>query len=119
MNLAAALDIDFNRGGILHSAGEEGGKIMWIFLLGLTGFLVLHSLRVVAPDWRQRWIVHWGERRWKAVYSLLAIVFFVSMIWGYGQARQEPYWLWTPPPTLRHPAYALIALAFILLTAAY
>lgn len=92
---------------------------MWIFLLGLTGFLALHSLRVVAPDWRQRRIAHWGERRWKAVYSLLAIVFFVSMIWGYGQARQDPYWLWTPPPPLRRPAYALVALAFILLTAAY
>ncbi len=55
------------------------------FLIGLPGFLGLHSVRIVAPAWREARIAAMGEKAWKGVYSLLAIAFFVLMIRGYGQ----------------------------------
>lgn len=92
--------------------------MLWL-LLGLIGFLGLHSIQIVAPNWRAARIARMGEAPWKMGYSGLSLGFFVLMVWGYGQARQHPVLLWQPPYFLRHIGYALLALAFILLVAAY
>jgi uncharacterized membrane protein len=61
-----------------------------------------------------------GEGAWKGIYSLLSIAGFVLLIWGYGQARNEPQvFLWVPAVGLKHAAAALVLLAFVLLAAAY
>jgi uncharacterized membrane protein len=60
-----------------------------------------------------------GEGSWKGMYSLLSIAGFVLLIWGYGQARQAPVVLWTPPLAMRHLAGLLTLIAFIFITAAY
>ena len=92
---------------------------MTALLIGLLGFLAVHSIRIVGPDWREARIAAMGELGWKAVYSLLSIAFFVLLVWGYGQARQETQLLWLPPMALRHVGSLLVAIAFVLIVAAY
>ncbi len=92
---------------------------MTAFVLGLLLFLGLHSVRIVADDWRSRQIAAHGEKAWKAGYALLSIVGFGLLVWGYGQARQQPVVLWQPPAGMRHAAAALTLPAFVLLAAAY
>lgn len=89
------------------------------FLIGLLGFLGLHSLRIVAPAWREARIAVMGDMAWKGIYSLLSIAFFVLMIWGYGQMRQHPVLVWQPPLALRHVGMLLVVIAFVLIVAAY
>lgn len=89
------------------------------FLLGLIAFFGLHSLRVVAPDWRARRIAAWGVGTWKGVYSLLSIAAFALLVWGYIRAGQSPVLVWVPPLGMRHAVALLTLPAFILLVAAY
>lgn len=60
-----------------------------------------------------------GEERWKGIYSLVAIVGFLLIIWGYGLARQDPVVLYVPPIWLRHVSLVLLVLVFPLLLATY
>ena len=92
---------------------------MTILILGLILFLGLHSVRIFADDWRARIRSRLGETAWKGLYSVLSLVGFGLIIWGYGLARQAPVMIWTPPPFTRHPAALLVCIAFILLAAAY
>ncbi|PNS09789.1 NnrU family protein [Solilutibacter silvestris] len=92
--------------------------MLW-FLIGLAGFLGLHSVRIVAPDWREARIAAIGEKAWKGLYSLISIIFFVLMIWGYCQMRQHPVLVWQPPMALRHIGMVLVVIAFVLISAAY
>jgi uncharacterized membrane protein len=93
---------------------------MTILILGLLIFLGVHSVRIVAEPWRQRMIAARGAGAWKGLYSVLAVVGFALVIWGYGLARQAPVPLWNPPPVgLRHAASLLTLIAFVMLTAAY
>ncbi len=92
---------------------------MTVLLLGLVLFLGVHSVRIVAEDWRLRQIAALGEGRWKGVYSLLSAVGLVLVVWGYGLARTEPVVLWSPPRGMAHAAALLTLVAFVLLAAAY
>jgi uncharacterized membrane protein len=86
-------------------------------VIGLLLFLGVHSIRIAAPDWREARIARLGERRWKGLYALASLVGFVLLVWGYGQARQQPVVLWTTPAVLRHLAPPLTLIAFVLLAA--
>lgn len=90
----------------------------WL-ILGLVLFLGVHSVRIVAEDWRTRTRERLGENAYKGLYSLVSLVGFVLIVWGFGQARQQPVLVWTPPTGLRHLASLLTLLAFVLLAAAY
>jgi uncharacterized membrane protein len=91
----------------------------WL-ILGLLAFLGLHSLRRLAPRWRSARIAAMGEGAWKGVYGLLSIAAFVLLIWGYGQARNEPLvMLSLPTAGMKHAAALLVTVAFVLLAAAY
>ncbi len=92
---------------------------MSILLLGLILFLGVHSVRIVAEDWRTRTIASRGVGAWKGMYSALSVVGLGLVVWGYGLARQEPVILWSPPMGMRHAASLLTLVAFVLLTAAY
>lgn len=92
---------------------------MTLLLIGLAVFIGAHSLRIVAPGWREARISAWGVNAWKAVAGILSIAGFVLILYGYGEARQAPVLLWTPPAGLRHAAALLTLPAFILLVAAY
>lgn len=92
---------------------------MSILILGLVLFLGPHSLRILADDWRGRQVARLGEGPWKGIYSLVSIVGFVVLIWGFGLARQQPVLLYSPPPWLRHANALFTLAAFILVAAAY
>jgi uncharacterized membrane protein len=92
---------------------------MTVLILGLVLFLGSHSVRIFAEDWRSRQIAKLGEAKWKGLYSVVSIVGFGLVIWGYGLARAEPTFVWVPPPPLRHLAGLLNLLAFVSLAAAY
>ena len=92
---------------------------MALLLLGLALFLGAHSLRIVADGWRATRIGKMGPKPWKGAVSVVSIIGFVLIIWGYGIARQTPVVLYTPPAWARHVAALLILPAFMLLVAAY
>ncbi|MDD3935394.1 NnrU family protein [Rhodoferax sp.] len=92
---------------------------MLYLILGLLLFLGTHSVRLLADGWRTRTRARLGALRWRGLYSLLSLLGFVLIVWGFGQARQAPVQLWSPPPGLRHLAMLLALLSFVLLAAAY
>lgn len=93
---------------------------MWVLVLGLVLFLGVHSTRVFAEGWRTATIAKVGDKPWKGVYSLVSIVGFALLVWGYGLARHNPVLLWPAPPVaMRHVAALLTLVAFVLLAAAY
>nr|WP_314624130.1 NnrU family protein [uncultured Noviherbaspirillum sp.] len=92
---------------------------MAILLLGLVIFLGVHSVRIVADDWRSAQISRHGEKTWKLAYTAVSLAGFALLLWGYGMARQDPAVLWNPPVAMRHIAALLTLLAFVLLAATY
>lgn len=92
---------------------------MVYLILGLVIFLGVHSVRIVADAWRTRVRARVGEGVYKGVYSLLSLLGFGLIIWGFGVARETPVVLWTPPMGMRHAASLLTLAAFISLAAAY
>jgi uncharacterized membrane protein len=82
-------------------------------------FLGVHSVRIVAEDWRTQTRSKIGENAWKGAYTLLSIAGFALLIYGFGQARQQPVVLWPAMGWTRHLAALLMLLSFILLVAAY
>ena len=92
---------------------------MTLLVLGLVLFLGIHSVRIVANDWRSRVVAARGPLAWRGAYSVLSIAGFVLLCIGFGQARRQPVVLWSPPPWTHHAAAALTLLAFILVVAAY
>jgi uncharacterized membrane protein len=91
---------------------------MVIMIAGLVLFLGLHSVRIFADGWRAQMVARLGLMKWKGLYSLVSLVGFGLIIYGFGLARQAPQLLWTPPPFARHLAALLVLAAFVLLTAA-
>ena len=92
---------------------------MSLLILGLVLFLGTHSVRIVADDWRGARIARLGLMPWKGIVSVISIIGFVLIVWGYGQARGNPIVLYSPPVWTRHIAALLTVPAFILLVAAY
>lgn len=88
---------------------------MTILVLGLVLFLGVHSVRIVAEDWRRAQIARMGEGAWKGAYTLLSIVGLAFVVWGFGLARQQPVPLWSPPAWARHVTAPLMLVSFVLL----
>ncbi|MBT2774625.1 NnrU family protein [Halomonas sp. ISL-60] len=92
---------------------------MTIMIIGLLIFLGSHSVRIFAEDWRQRQIAQRGETTWKVAYSAVSIVGLAIAIYGFGQMRLDPIYIWYPPMGMRHAVALLMVPAFIMLAAAY
>jgi uncharacterized membrane protein len=92
---------------------------MSVLILGLLIFLGSHSIRIFAEEWRDARIARMGEMSWKAAYSVVSIIGFALIIWGYGMARREPVMLWSPPAWAPQFASVLTLVAFILFVASY
>ncbi|BFI94896.1 MAG: NnrU family protein [Rhodanobacter sp.] len=91
---------------------------MPVLILGLALFLGLHSLRIFADGWRTRQVARLGAMRWKALYSLLSLLGFALICWGFGLARQHPVLLYSPPAWLMRLNALFTLVAFVLLAAA-
>jgi uncharacterized membrane protein len=92
---------------------------MTLLILGLVLFLGIHSTRIFAEGWRSRFIAERGANTWKGLYTVVSLLGFALLIWGYGAARQQPVVLWSAPTWTRHLAALLTMPAFVLLAAAY
>ncbi len=92
---------------------------MTLLTLGLVLFLGMHSVRIVADDFRSAQVARLGIHGWKAVYSIVSIAGFALIVYGYGLARESPTVLYVPPSWTHHVAALLTIPAFVLLAATY
>jgi len=92
---------------------------MAVLVFGLLIFLGVHSIRIFADGWRSAQIARLGEKAWKGLYSIVSLIGFGLIVWGFGMARATPVVLWSPPEWMRHLTALLMLLAIILLVAAY
>ena len=92
---------------------------MTTLLIGLLIFLGVHSIRIAAPAWRERVVQQRGPLAWKGIYAVAALLGFVLIVVGYGQARDAPIVLYTPPTAFKHAALLLLVPVFPLLIATY
>lgn len=91
---------------------------MLLLILSLLFFFVTHSLRFIAPGWRDGMIARLGEGAWKILYSLVSIVAILFVAYAFGQARQVTGMLYYPPVWMSHIALTLMLFAMICLAAA-
>jgi uncharacterized membrane protein len=92
---------------------------MALLIFGLIVFLGVHSIRMVAPAWRDLQMRRRGALAWKALYSIVSLLGFALIVYGYAQARMEPLVIWQPPAWTKHAAAPLMLASFILMAAAY
>lgn len=88
------------------------------FVGGLVLFFGTHlysAVRARGPDARPLGL---APGAYKGLYSLLSLVGFVALVWGF--AYLKPWVpIWSPPTWTRHIALTLMPFAMILLVAAY
>jgi len=90
---------------------------MILLIIGLVLFLGIHSIRMVAPAFREAQLSRLGEGKWKGLYSLVSLAGLILIIWGYAQARPDADILYVAPVWGRHLALLLMAFAFVAMVA--
>ena len=92
---------------------------MALLILGLVLFLGAHSTRIFAENWRQAVLERLGEKAYKGVYTLVSLVGFGLIIYGFDQVRWDSPALWMPPVWVKHVAALLMLLSLVLLACAH
>lgn len=90
---------------------------MAILMLGLVLFLGVHSVRIVADDWRAATRARIGANAWGGAYSAISLIGLGLILWGYSRARANPVLLWQAPLWMPHLTGLFMVVAFILLVA--
>ena len=93
------------------------GLRMSIFLLGLVLFVAIHCVRIAAPAFREAQIERFGDGGWKGIYTVLSLLGFAALIYGWSSARQESGLLYIPIDGLKIVNYLGMLIAFVLLVA--
>ncbi len=88
---------------------------MLFLVLGLVVFIGIHSIRIVAPGWRENTIKSVGENAWKATYSVVSLASFVLLIFGYSLAKPEAGQIYAPFSEMYHVVLLLMAVAFVMM----
>jgi uncharacterized membrane protein len=93
---------------------------MEMLILGLILFLGIHTFTTLRST-RAAVIGRLGEGPYKGLYSLVAAIGLLLMIWGFGRYRSAGYiQVWNPPFAVFHPiALVLLWFALVALVAAY
>ena len=91
-----------------------------MLILGLVLFLGIHVFTTLRGA-RAATIGRLGDGPYKGLYSLVAAVGLVLIVWGFSRYRSGGYiQVWNPPLSLFHPiALALLWFALVALTATY
>ncbi|MPZ57547.1 MAG: NnrU family protein [Rhizobiales bacterium] len=90
-----------------------------ILIAGLILFLGVHVF-VTLRDARATAIARFGDGPYKGLFSLVAIIGVVAIVWGFGLYRQTGWVdVWYPPTVMRHVTALLVWPAIILVLAAY
>jgi len=90
---------------------------MTIFIIGLVVFFGAHVFAALFRGARAGLIDRFGAGRYKGLYSAVSLAGFVLIIVGWRGA--DTSLLYAPPPFMRHIAYLLMAIAMVLIVAAY
>lgn len=88
---------------------------MFVLVVGMILFLGIHSVRIVAPAWRDARVASMGANRWRLVYSLVSAVGLVLIMWGYALAWPYSPVLYEPPVWMKHVTALLMLFALIAL----
>ncbi len=91
---------------------------MLLLILGLVIFLGVHSIVIVAPNFRAKYRSK-ALLVWKIIYGLLSIIGFALIVVGYAEARLSPIFIYMPPIWLKQIAMALMIPVFIFFFAPY
>src|SRR6266576_3829072 len=90
-----------------------------LVILGLVLFFGVHTL-TTQREMRAQVIAASGEGGYKIGYTLVSLLGFVLIGWGFAHYRAAGMWeIWTPPTALKHLAVALMLPAVILVVASY
>ena len=90
-----------------------------VMILGLVLFFGVHTL-TTQRGVRARVIAMSGDGGYKIGYTLVSLLGFVLIVWGFAHYRATGMWeIWTPPTALKHLAVALMLPAVILVVASY
>jgi uncharacterized membrane protein len=88
---------------------------MVVLVLGIVVFLGIHSVPIF-HETRARVIQRFGLNQFKVVYSLLALIGFGLIVWGFQLYRANGLiTVWTPPDWMRHMTILLMWFAFVAL----
>ncbi len=83
-------------------------------ILGLVVFFGVHSISLLALEWRNRVAERLGRRAWQGLYSIAALFGFYLLVTGYGAARASAAALYASPPWFRYLAALLMLPVFAL-----
>ncbi len=90
---------------------------MIVLILGLVLFFGVHSVSILADDWRNRAVERLGMYAWRGLYSVASLVGLLVLIYGYGLARAELVIWYVPPLWLQYVAVVALLPVFPLLLA--
>ena len=85
--------------------------MIWL-ILGLIVFFSNHSVRIINDEFRTRFIEEKGKLAWRGLYSMMSLLGLGLIIYGFGETRADPVFLWNPPLWTRHAAAFLVFIAF-------
>ena len=91
---------------------------MTILIIGLVLFIGIHCVSIVNESWRDGMVERIGPGAWKGIYTVISLVGFVLLCWGYSIARADPIVLYSPPTWMRHVTMTLMLFVFPLFLAA-
>jgi uncharacterized membrane protein len=90
---------------------------MLVLLVGIVIFLGAHSLPAFAET-RAGLQARLGAKGYRGLYSMLSLLGFVLIVWGFHSYRAEGWvQVWTPPVWTRHITVSLMWFAFVALAA--
>lgn len=87
--------------------------MLWL-IIGLILFLGIHSVRFLAPGVRAGVIDKRGENAWKGMYTVISLLGFVVLVWGYAQARPDAPVVYEPPAFIKHVNLLIMWFAFVI-----
>lgn len=91
---------------------------MFNLVFGLVLFLGIHSISIIAPQYRNKLVAN-NEKLYKAVYALLAFLELYLIAIGYAALRMEPVVVHFGAQSLRTLVSLLMLVGFILFFAPY
>lgn len=91
----------------------QGETPMTLLVLGMLLFAVVHFIPSLMPAIKSGTIERLGEGPYKGIFSLLLLVAFALIIFGW--RSEVPVAIYTPPVELHNFALALLGVAFLLM----
>lgn len=88
-------------------------------ICGLILFLGIHSVSIIANDWRNAQVKKLGAVTWKIFYSVISIAGLTLITVGYLETRPHPLTIWSPPPWAWLITVYFSLVTMILVAAAY